>query len=178
MPLLPFDTNLLPVTHIWCSYKRKSTLCPVFLFNRIFHIAQKKFWNQFDFRTLIQGDNQIWTGDQGVADPRLTTWLCRHNDSYENRTRVTAVKGRCLNRLTKEPDLRYKYARSMNIPRANSPSWARTNNPSVNSRMLYHWAIEDHKGMCLQNRIQTINPTSFSSILNLTLSCLVKPSTY
>ncbi len=24
-------------------------------------------------------------------------------DSYENRTRVTAVKGRCLNRLTKEP---------------------------------------------------------------------------
>ena len=24
-----------------------------------------------------QGDNQIWTGDQGVADPRLTAWLCR-----------------------------------------------------------------------------------------------------
>ena len=28
--------------------------------------------------------------------------LCS-NDSYGNRTRVTAVKGRCLNRLTKEP---------------------------------------------------------------------------
>ena len=27
------------------------------------------------------------------------------NDSYGNRTRVTAVKGRCLNRLTKEPHL-------------------------------------------------------------------------
>ena len=40
------------------------------------------------------------TGDQGVADPRLTTWLCRHNDPNEIRTRVTAVKGRCLNRLT------------------------------------------------------------------------------
>ena len=26
------------------------------------------------------------------------------NDSYGNRTRVTAVKGRCLNRLTKEPN--------------------------------------------------------------------------
>ena len=26
-----------------------------------------------------------------------------NNDSYGNRTRVTAVKGRCLNRLTKEP---------------------------------------------------------------------------
>ena len=26
-----------------------------------------------------------------------------NGDSYENRTRVTAVKGRCLDRLTKEP---------------------------------------------------------------------------
>ena len=26
------------------------------------------------------------------------------NDSNGNRTRVTAVKGRCLNRLTMEPD--------------------------------------------------------------------------
>ena len=44
------------------------------------------------------------------------------NDSNGNRTRVTAVKGRCLNRLTKEPD---------------SPSRVRTYDPSVNSRMLY-----------------------------------------
>ena len=29
--------------------------------------------------------------------------LPKANDSYGNRTRVTAVKGRCLNRLTKEP---------------------------------------------------------------------------
>ena len=58
-----------------------------------------------------RGDNQIRTGDQGVADPRLTAWLCRHiiklcitaSDSDGNRTRVTAVKGRCLNRLTTEP---------------------------------------------------------------------------
>ena len=27
------------------------------------------------------------------------------NDSDGNRTRVTAVKGRCLNRLTTEPDI-------------------------------------------------------------------------
>ncbi len=27
------------------------------------------------------------------------------NDSYGNRTRVTAVKGRCLNRLTMEPNI-------------------------------------------------------------------------
>ena len=33
--------------------------------------------------------------------------ICKYffNDSYGNRTRVTAVKGRCLNRLTKEPFL-------------------------------------------------------------------------
>ena len=27
---------------------------------------------------------------------------------------------------------------------SSSPSWARTNNPAVNSRVLYHWAIEDY----------------------------------
>ena len=28
--------------------------------------------------SLEKGDNQIRTGDKGVADPCLTTWLCRH----------------------------------------------------------------------------------------------------
>ena len=32
-----------------------------------------------------------------------TAELSRKSDSDENRTRVTAVKGRCLNRLTTEP---------------------------------------------------------------------------
>ena len=47
--------------------------------------------------------------DNGVADRGLTAWLSRHtqyiiaNDPYENRTRVTAVKGRCLDRLTNGP---------------------------------------------------------------------------
>ena len=36
------------------------------------------------------------------------------NDSDGNRTRVTAVKGRCLNRLTTEPD----YQRNRLAPRA------------------------------------------------------------
>ena len=30
--------------------------------------------------------------------------VSRFGDSTENRTRVTAVKGRCLNRLTMEPE--------------------------------------------------------------------------
>ena len=61
----------------------------------------------------------IFCGDVDVADPRLTTWLLRlafyliicyidfKNDSNGNRTRVTAVKGRCLNRLTMEPGYSY-----------------------------------------------------------------------
>ena len=28
--------------------------------------------------SLKRGDNQIRTGDKGVADPCLTAWLCRH----------------------------------------------------------------------------------------------------
>ena len=53
------------------------------------------------------------------------------NDSDGNRTRVTAVKGRCLDRLTKEPYM-------LNTFRCfNSPCWTRTNDNSVNSRVLY-----------------------------------------
>ena len=37
---------------------------------------------------------------------RYTTGPKLNGDSYGTRTRVTAVKGRCLNRLTKEPWLR------------------------------------------------------------------------
>ena len=41
---------------------------------------------------------------------------------------------------------------SVSLLHLNSPSWARTNNPSVNSRMLYHWAIEEY----LRNLFLTI----------------------
>ena len=76
------------------------------------------------FPSFKKGANQSRTGDRGVADLCLTTWPWRHiinffdynksiiysqpenyrsSDSNGNRTRVTAVKGRCLNRLTMEP---------------------------------------------------------------------------
>ena len=54
----------------------------------------------------MRGDDRIRTGGEGVADPCLTTWLRRHiilNDPKGIRTPVTAVKGRCLNRLTMGP---------------------------------------------------------------------------
>ena len=53
---------------------------------------------------LNRGDDRIRTGGEGVADPCLTTWLRRQSDPNEIRTRVTAVKGRCLNRLTMGPE--------------------------------------------------------------------------
>ena len=56
----------------------------------------------------MRGDDRIRTGGEGVADPCLTTWLRRHiklNDPKGIRTPVTAVKGRCLNRLTMGPKL-------------------------------------------------------------------------
>ena len=40
------------------------------------------------------------------ADALPAELILQHGDSYGTRTRVTAVKGRCLNRLTKEPWLR------------------------------------------------------------------------
>ena len=55
----------------------------------------------------MRGDDRIRTGGEGVADPCLTTWLRRHiilNDPKGIRTPVTAVKGRCLNRLTMGPE--------------------------------------------------------------------------
>ena len=55
----------------------------------------------------MRGDDRIRTGGEGVADPCLTTWLRRHiklNDPKGIRTPVTAVKGRCLNRLTMGPN--------------------------------------------------------------------------
>ena len=56
--------------------------------------------------------------DTGVADHCLTTWLLRHiklNDSNGNRTRVTAVKGRCLNRLTMEPQYLFSYEKTPRV---------------------------------------------------------------
>ena len=36
---------------------------------------KKKKFRKLNF--FLKGDNRIWTGDRGVADLCLTTWLCR-----------------------------------------------------------------------------------------------------
>ena len=61
------------------------------------------------------------------------------NDSDEVRTRVTAVKGRCLNRLTTEPGIvPFNVTSNNRRITSSSPSRARTYNITVNSRALYH----------------------------------------
>ena len=53
-----------------------------------------------------KGEDRIRTGDQGVADPRLTTWLLRRKtpksfrSSSWTRTNDTAVNSRVLYRLS------------------------------------------------------------------------------
>ena len=58
--------------------------------------------------------------------------MIRKNDSNGIWTRVTAVKGRCLNHLTMEPCFFDRFTVLLN-----SPSWARTSDNTVNSRALY-----------------------------------------
>ena len=61
-----------------------------------------------------RGDSRNRTGDQGVADPRLTAWLCRPIK------RMQRPFGHCISSL----------------------SWTRTNDTAVNSRVLYRLSYE------------------------------------
>ena len=81
------------------------------------------------------------------------------NDPTGNRTRVTAVKGPCLNRLTIGP---YFFK--------SSPSRIRTNDPPVNSRMLYRCAIEDYlfnSGSHLLSRAVSSQVSSAACVLTV-----------
>ena len=67
--------------------------------------ATKKIPKTLNFRDFREAQTGFEPVNRGVADLCLTTWLLRLiHDSDGNRTRVTAVKGRCLNLLTTEPD--------------------------------------------------------------------------
>ena len=74
---------------------------------------------------------------------------------------------------------------------SNSPSWARTNNPAVNSRVLYHWAIEDHfyffssdifyalPHLHIPSKLYTdLSPTSWSSFFFLFLWRTLKSQSF
>lgn len=48
------------------------------------HSHQKSLINTRSMRGFKRGDNQIRTGDDGVADRSLSTWLCRHIHLSQN----------------------------------------------------------------------------------------------
>ena len=54
--------------------------------------------------------------------------IARNGDPWGNRTPDTAVKGRCLDRLTNGP---------LNLMRNGGPTWDRTRDQPVMSRLLY-----------------------------------------
>ena len=56
-------------------------------------------------------------------------------DSYGNRTRVSGVRGRCLNRLTNEPSL---FPRPFLAFSSGAPSGTRTRDTLIKSQVLYH----------------------------------------
>ena len=111
----------------------------------------------------------------------IICWTISKNDSDGNRTRVTAVKGRCLNRLTTEPlflfgfpspgllcgDSSPSFAPPDLSLHSTSPSRARTYNNSVNSRVLYHWAIEDYLFPLHLSITRCMNPYPQNRTLNL-----------
>ena len=51
----------------------------VYFIAKLFHLPQANFIEKRLFRRIVffQGVTQTWTGDKGVADPCLTTWLWR-----------------------------------------------------------------------------------------------------
>ena len=60
----------------------------------------------------------------------------------ENRQNV---RWRFLMTIDSKKAIQLWFLISVSLLHLSSPSWARTNNPSVNSRMLYHWAIEEYR---------------------------------
>ena len=82
-------------------------------------------------------------------------WIKRYSGStvyrnvMENRQNV---RWRFLMATDSKKAIQLWFLISVSLLHFSSPSWARTNNPSVNSRMLYHWAIEEY----LRNLFLTI----------------------
>ena len=92
------------------------------------------------FRTLLEvppgfepGIEVLQTFALPLGYGTIFNYSLKGNDSKGIWTPVTAVKGRCLNRLTMEPGICYR----LYVRKANSPCWTRTNDTAVNSRMLY-----------------------------------------
>ena len=98
---------------------------------------------------IVKADDRTRTDNLLITNQLLCqlshigiSWTWCSNDPNEIRTRVTAVKGRCLNRLTMGPDNLV----SMDL---NSPSRTWTYDSAVNSRVLYRLS---YRGLAVSQR--------------------------
>ena len=72
---------------------------------------------------------------------QLKQYITFYGDSYGNRTRVTGVRGRCLNRLTNEPYLVHHQGLEPGTPWLRvrcSTNWA---NGAFHSRLIAPWKL-------------------------------------
>ena len=88
---------------------------------------RKQKRNGISFSTLFFPKKKLyaqppWGRGTNIINEPLSRWIER-GDPCGNRTRVTGVRGRCLNRLTNGPD--------------GAPSGTRTRDPLIKSQLLY-----------------------------------------
>ena len=118
------------------------------------------------------------------------------DDSYGNRTRVTAVKGRCLNRLTKEPHYVQLYIYKTQTPRVGleptTPRLTAVCSTIELSRIIYKnqsvSPLIDTYKVCIPSKFhmesknflrfyETVHLKSASLLFDVVCFTLVKPST-
>ena len=108
-------------------------------------------------KAIMKVDNPTRTGSRGVAVHCLTIWLYRHiYDSVSyffcggNFNKMISLQ-RCWTNPPSDPcgtwTHHYHLERVVSWPldqgTVSSKSGTRTHNPTVNSRVLYHWAIKE-----------------------------------
>ena len=132
-------------------------------------LQQKK--HNFSSKLCSRGANQIWTGDEGVADLCLTTWLRRHNMTPTGfEPMLPPWKGGVLTTwpwslILMTASRSMQYLKYYETPRAGlEPATAR-----LTAVCSTNWAIEDYYKVYsyyiiyLQNNIQESFYISYTS---------------
>ena len=146
------------------SFQKAHRFCGVFLYTRSTDWAMEEYlcWhlpifpdrhqssifgtNELNFRVrhgngwtliVINTNYKLWPFGQYIK--RTQVRFNQTGDSCGNRTPVTGVRGRCLNRLTNEPLIRLGFKLIRSCPQAffGAPSGTRTRDTLIKSQVLY-----------------------------------------
>ena len=156
------------------------------------YLRNKKSPDLQDFSLRRQPDLNRWSGCCRPTPYRLAM---SPYDSYGNRTRVTAVKGRCLDRLTKEPYMWNSFRCSTppvgleptttRLTAECSTDWAKEEYPWGLNRMtciqVYHVPSKLHIKFYYNFSLfatHFLDNSRFLAPQSSLTSLLVKPSTY